>query len=406
MKRFIIAASTLLLFVHVAVCQLIGSSNAAAAYPTTIGDALPANVRSQLEKQIQSMAALYVEYHVIYSGLIETNVAYFDLQRFYIANGNRAYSYDGNYVWRGDRAVYRNGSDVSLTKFAPNDTTDPSVYDLHWRFLYFDVAGINTPAYMFEINKFSSLTPLVLSLLKESESTRIERDGENFKVTVLVPDDFLASTRQTDPEQYRKRLDNGANKAEYIDRCVEQLKQLQALVPKRTISLLLDGQHGYAVAERMDWTAAGQRISETHVEKWQQFQDVGIWLPERSVTLFYTKGLTYSNFSNSPVNTNIIELNLAEFGKRNFNFDLTENPKYRKRGTIIGDRTLPEAISNGHNPVMVTVGADGKLLRDNAMIAANEMKGKSKILFRVFIVGLLVAPLLIFLLRRQSNLHK
>ena len=303
---------------------------------------LPPKVREQLEKQRAAMKALYIEYYEILSGgpyrdYTETNAAYFEGNRFTIWNKDREYSFDGKFAWVGGKQGPFQNSKARLTKFLPSDSSDSGLTYLYWKLSYFDAASIYAPAYLTEVNQFSSLKPLALHYLEQSDATKIEQDGENFRITFYVDDSFLINRRKTDPVRFKKTIENNPNTAEFKTKELETLKRLQSMDPKRTVSLVLDSQHGYAVAERDDRTAAGQRIAHFQTENWKFYEDAGIWLPERCVVSYYATPYTFEEFADQPLQKLTIDLNLAEFGERSNEFAFSETPKYASSAESVGE---------------------------------------------------------------------
>ena len=161
----------------------------------------------------------------------------------------------------------------------------------------------------------SSLEPLVLHYLEQGDLTKVETLGENVRVTFQVKDRWLAIARETDPERLRKNLEGTPNSPHFIAEQVANLERLQTMAPMRVVAFLLDPRHGYGVAEREEWTAAGQRIVRIQSEDWKYYESVGIWLPSRCVASYYAHPLTLSEFSDQPILTITHQLRLVEFGQ-------------------------------------------------------------------------------------------
>lgn len=371
---------------------------------------LPQEVSRLLEKQRAAMKMLYVEYSdtLFRSNRIFTNktTAYFQGNRFTASNDEREYSFDGKNAWIGGRAVYMGRSPFSLEKFLPGDSSDKELTYLYWKLSYFNAAGIYAPAFLTEVNDFSSLEPLVLHYAANSDATTVRREGDNFSITMHTDDDYLNNERKRDLVHYRKLLDNGANPPEYINKALANVRRLQAMVPKRTVSMLLDSQHGYSVAERKEWTAAGQLIACFQADNWKFYENAGIWLPGRCVVINYATPYTFEVFSDQPLQTNVFELTRAEFGERNEKFVFSEKSKYKQSGTQIADRTLPEARDRGNGLVVFTVGASGDLLRASASLAAHEANPVRRTIIICILLVLGTAPLAAFIIRNARKRKK
>ena len=189
------------------------------------------------------------------------------------------------------------------------------------------------------------------------------------RVTFQVKDRWLAIARETDPERLRKNLEGTPNSPHFIAEQVANLERLQTMAPMRVVAFLLDPRHGYGVAEREEWTAAGQRIVRIQSEDWKYYESVGIWLPSRCVASYYAHPLTLSEFSDQPILTITHQLRLVEFGQKSIQFALD----YKKAGSFIIDRTLPEALAAPDRRVIYTVAADGTLLRGIAVNVSREL---------------------------------
>ena len=131
-------------------------------------------------------------------------------------------------------------------------------------------------------------------------------------------------------EEYERYTRQMPNPPEFIAGELERVRQLKAMKPVRTISLLLDAMHGYAVAERGEFTADGGKIVHIVSDNWQFYPDAGIWLPGRCVASHYSRRLNILDLSPEPVHFATNELIRAEFGKQNipFAFDgVTKGPR-------------------------------------------------------------------------------
>jgi hypothetical protein len=207
-------------------------------------------------------------------------------------------------------------------------------------FPYLDAAGIYAPAYSDEVERFSGLEPLALHYLAESDSPKVETVGDNVRVTFQVKDRWLANAQQFDVERVRKQADNGANTPAFVASEVERVKRWQGMNPTRTVALLLDSKHGYAVAEREEWTAAGQRIVRIVSDDWQHYAAPDIWLPSRCVAFYYTHPLFLAEFSDEPIATVTHQLQHVEFGKKDIPFALQGSAPTPGKPTMrIIDRT-------------------------------------------------------------------
>src|SRR5439155_18987915 len=124
--------------------------------------------------------------------------AYFDGSRFYRQERIPGYelydnetAFDGQTIWRRAR------NEVSKCSLADA----PGLIRLSMRMWpYLDAASIYAPAYISELDRFSSLEPLALHYLECSHSTKVEAVRENLRVTFQVEDE-LANLQRIEVEQ-------------------------------------------------------------------------------------------------------------------------------------------------------------------------------------------------------------
>jgi len=288
---------------------------------------LPPEALAQLEKQKAAMRAIYLEFTESRRGTVNTYTgdvvpsysAYFDgnqfRQRQHPPGQDYERAFDGENVYNDEAGA------LSISK------TSVAAADSGWvfRFVewpYLDAASIYAPIYISELDRFSSPEPLVLHYQQQSDSTKVESVGENLRVTFQVADRWLARVRQLDAEKYRRDLERAPNTPQYVASEMEHVKRLKAMKPTRTVAFLLDPKHGYGVAEREEWTAAGQRIVRIQSSDWKFYEGAGIWLPSRCVATYYTSPYWLNDFSDQSVLTVTNELKLVEFGKKNIPFVL------------------------------------------------------------------------------------
>jgi hypothetical protein len=378
------------------------------------------NIQVQLEKQAAAMATIHLEYSETqtgedvpsYYGGTTTYSTYFDANRFYLRTiylyNNRSGkhtihedAFDGTFFYYGD-PERDFGPPGILTKYLPSDITDPersqSIY-----FRYFEAAGFYPPQSIADLNASSYIQSLVLHYIKESDSTTIEKKGENLYVTVYVPDPLIVRAQATDLEKQRETLRPLRNGTNWINKEIETLKEMKTLIPRRTVKFVLDSKHGYGVVERDDFTASGQKIVHVQSDKWKYYETADVWLPNRCIESYYTGRFAYTEFSDQPRLTVMFELNHVDFGPQtNAQFALN----YDKPRSLIVDRTTPEAQENPDHKVTYTVAANGTLLRGVALNVLPEMnRARHWFWICVFLV-LLGLPLIVFLIQHWRNLGK
>jgi hypothetical protein len=298
---------------------------------------LPPEAIAQLEKQKAAMRYIYFEFTQRNSGTL-TNYnynfapsfsAYFEGSHFYRQYHDEV-AFDGRTIWcRQNNRVIKSSmaDDIGVTR-----------HFLRWEWPYLDAAGVYAPTFIPELEHFSALEPLVLRCLERADSAKVEMVGENLRVTLEVEDISLVNMRQIDLGDYQRYEQRLPNTADFVAAQIENLKRMRKMKPTRTISFLLDSQHGYAVAEREEWTAAGEQIVRVVSDNWQFYKDAGIWLPGRCVASYYTRPRSIIDFSKEPVHFATNELKLVEFGKKSISFDFDQSKPNRR----IFDRSAPQ----------------------------------------------------------------
>jgi hypothetical protein len=351
---------------------------------------------AQIEKQRDAMKALDISYvQTVMIGdkkYLSKNSAIFDGNLFMVTNGVTEFSFDGENGWVGHAQSPKNKL-KRLTKISLH-SSDPALTYPYWNLAYFDAAGIYAPVFMSEVAEFASLEPLALRYLDESDPTSVEKEGQNLRVTFYVADRYLVNASKVDEEYIRKQIFNGVNPDQFAKREFAGFKRMRAMVPKRKVSMLLDSTRGFSVTEREDWTAAGQRICKVKTENWKLYESAGVWLPGRCVIEFFTTPTSFAEFADKPLQTTTLELDSAEFGRRNAEFVLGNTSAYKAGGTEVIDRGRPETVASGYTALtMQTVSADGSKLRVSALSAADNMAQVRR--RRILVISALLASLVI-----------
>jgi len=374
---------------------------------------LPPEVREQLEKQRDALKLFYIEYDdsVVSNGRtfpVRKYTAYFDGNRFTVKiNGGsmNEYAFDGKFLWDGNEPVA--GKSRVFSKSLASSSDDPNVlFGWFWRISYCDGASLFMPTYCSGLPEYTSLEPMALRDLEKSDSAKIEREGANLRITVNVEDAILSNWHNADLERYRRNLAAGNNPPEYISREMETVKRMQAMIPKRKISMLLDSQHGYSVSEREEWTYDGRRIARVEAKDWKYYENVGIWLPQECIVSSYATPMTFAEFWDNPQHIRTIVLKAAEFGKKDIEFALSNRPEYKVGGTTFTDRTLPEVREHDYTQLVAyTISANGDLLRRSALfVLDNTKKGHQRqIIWKIILLALMAVPPGIFVFHYFKN---
>jgi hypothetical protein len=208
----------------------------------------------------------------------------------------------------------------------------------------------------------------------------------------------VAAAKAMDLEQHRKVLMSGRNSPQVVADEISALKNLQAMKPIRRMTLVLDPKRGYAVVDREEFTAAGKRIVHFRYEGWKHYEGVHLWLPSNCDADYYTKPFALTTFSDTPVETLAWRLTRIEFGSHpgaKFQLD------YRERGSVVYDRTLPEAATKSKHEVVYEVGGDGTALRQAGQAAMREASRSPFWLWaNIAVLGVLITIAMIRHMRR------
>lgn len=360
----------------------------------------PIEVRAQLEKQRKALRTVYIEFEktMVRNGgdVSFTNTAYFDGDRFRVKAPSDV-SFDGEMLWLVSERLKR-PSILRKTQIRNTTETTPSFNELYWRLPYFEAAGIYFPPYPKDVRAFESLEPIVLRFLENSDPFEIMPEGANLRLRFSVDDWVLLNSREIDQVMFQKQLSGMPISPEMISNEVSSLQNARAMVPKRTVSMLLDSNHSYFPLEREDRSADGGLIARYGVEEWKYFADVTLWFPTKCVVSYFTNAFQPESVLRSPVQTIQINLKNAEFTARKTEFVLINTAKYRVAGTEVHDETISNSVDGVRRPVMLTIAADGTLLNEAIPVKISGNR-RSLILIVLFI---LAAPPVLFLLLRSK----
>ena len=300
--------------------------------------ALPPEVRQQLETQKGGLRAICLEFTTTSPlpngnyGAAPAYSASFEGSHFYqriTQEGGRdnEVAFDGQTIWL-----------LHMLKVAKYPLADAPEL-LRYKFVqwpYLEAAGIYAPGYGIEVERFSSLEPLVLHYLNQSDPIRVERDGGNLRVTFQVEDELA---RLQAVEIQKSSMDSSKT---------QKTDARNSVTPTRKVVFLLDPKHRYGVAEREEWNAAGQRTCYIQSEDWKNYDDAAIWLPSRCIAFYYARpNLFLDDFSKEPIVIVTNELTRIEFGPKNIPFTLVQTDQTRPSSHIF-DRTTPNgSLANG-----------------------------------------------------------
>lgn len=380
---------------------------------------LPADARIALEKAAKALQNVTVEFTELevdpdvgrsvsptdYKATFHRNLFYIHSKRVSRDHGKTSsytqeVAHDGNLLYVGHPLLPDEPKPAGLTRYMVSDVADPVRTKRRWSVSYLDAAGFYIPVRITELDTFTSVEPLLLHFLKESQSTQIERENQYLRVTVRVADRHLIAAHQTDLERFGKYRRAFDASPQSITNELELYTQWRSLDTNCIVSFLLDPKYGYASIEREERLADGTRTLKVNTEGWKRYKDADIWMPDRCNVYFYAPRYSYRDFSDVPVVTNITSMSRISFAK-------TDTPtfalKYNQPGTVVEDRAVIEAQSSPKHQVLYTVAADGVLLRGVAVDVARELSTAQKTVWAIGVVVLLALPLLTLLYKRFSG---
>lgn len=272
---------------------------------TVIGIAgdLPADVRAALEKQREVLRNVYSEFSQTRSGSLN-NYDYapapkitgnFSDGHFYRHERIPGFeSYENEESFDGESYCRRqSGGPITKCLLADLSNLSPTTF-LDWSYL--QSAGIYVPGFIREVPRFQSAEPLVLQYLKESSATDVELVGHNVKLTMQVTDELARLQAEA-----LKKEDEGQHKQH----------------PTRKVVLVLDAAHGYAIAEREEWNVKNERFCKIVSDRWQHYEEPGIWLPGRCTACYFARPrLFITEVSDQTIHTVVSELDCVKFGRQ------------------------------------------------------------------------------------------
>lgn len=368
--------------------------------------ALPDDVMSELAKQQVALTNVYlvIEQTTLRSNreVRFTQTALFQGDRFRM-KAPADVAFDGEVLWHVSKRPTNEIPAAILRKTKIRNTPDAtsSFNQLYWRFPYFDAAGIYCPPYPKDLRSFRMLEPIVLRFLENNESFEVSNEGEHLRLHFVVDDWVLLNFREIDPQIFRKEIEGSSPVPEAKSNAVNSLVRAQTMHPKRSVSLLLDANHGYAPVEREDRTADGQLIARYKVEQWKFFEAPGIWLPEKCSIAYFTGPYSLDQFAPDPIQIVKLELKLADFEAREETFVLIEDPNYRVAGNEVHDETIYNVEDGIRRPVALTIAADGRLIKSGAYTVNI---GSRKMMIALVLVTLAIPPI-IYVLRNFRMRH-
>jgi hypothetical protein len=127
--------------------------------------------------------------------------------------------------------------------------------------------------------------------------------------------------QHTDPAEYERELRRTPNTLQHNAAEIARVKLAKTLSARRTVAFLLDPRRNYAVLEREEWNATGQRVLRVESDQWTLYEPPGIWLPGRCVVFYYARPtLLIEQLSTHPIHVQTNRLTTVEFERKGISF--------------------------------------------------------------------------------------
>ncbi len=381
-------SKVLCLYVSISLFVIIAHGECAIAQE---GDnVLSVEVRDRLQKSATSVSRMFVKFEQTKSGSALGNYwgpstfsVNFDSGRFLslrkdtvrekdgrITTSFHEDSFDGKYFYFGTPKIEAGDIPAVVVKYLVSDSTDPK-----WRSHLIDIpymgyAGFHVAQTIADLNT-TLIESLVLRSMRESVKTSIEKVDNRILVTTEIPDTAIIAMKGLDIEQERKNLESGKNSPEYIAQELQVIREIQSLEPRRVVKFLLDSRYNWGVVEREDYTLDGKLIVKVTASDWQFYDKADMWMPSHVTAVYYTYPSAPVKFTKDPLTTfsiHVKEINFAPPSDVAFQLD------YRKPGSLVRDRSSPEARARTDREMSFRVSADGRTLQQSGREAPMEGK--------------------------------
>jgi len=406
-----------LVFLALFACFWCRQQGVAGADVSTPGQAstFPSEGKTELTKQAVTIATLPIGLEVTekqegidvpkFYGGPTTYRAYFEGNKFYLRTTSlypkvpkpriHEDSFDGSLFYYGDLEAGANSYPSVLKKYIPGDATDQEQLTPIY-FGYFAAAGMLSPQQISDLKGYTSLQIALSMTLNEDSGIKVALDGEKIRMTAEIPDRLVLNARSKNIEWEQRQFENTKTSPAFISKYIEQLKEMQRMPARRTVKYLIDPKRGYGIVEREDFTQDGRRIQQLETDEWKYYRDVDMWLPHHCVERYYSQRFALTDFSESPRLTVTYDVSKVAFQQQELAFNL----EYKKQGSLIIDRSTPEAQRRPEHTVAYIVAANGSLLEETASSVMNEVHGRRTFLW-ILLVNILVIGC--FLIRKITG---
>lgn len=351
---------------------------------------LPPEARDELSRQCQALSEVTLSSDssgMLYSGYVSGHRFFQKVEptgRLFWEKTIHENAFDGDTFFFGDVSA-RARTPPILTKFAAEDATDPERHRrlVDWPFL--EAAGFRIPAALADLPREGNLIgSLVLHCVAADPDTKVARNGGLLEVSTTMPDFLVAEALATDVEAIKAQLQTAGNPASVVAKVVEGIERRRRLAPSRTVLFALDPGKGYLAVRRKEWTSDGVLAREVILED-IKLHAGRLWLPARCRDRHFLDAA----YARLPLGKEqVVVHSLGQItlqAPTNAVFALA----YLKPGTIISDRTVPEAKTNRRHQVRFTVNADGKILRGNVFPVSPPLPAHVRLFWLVFNLGVI-----------------
>lgn len=367
------------LFAALSVC----ACEAAQAAPGDAGPSLPPELRAQLQKQAEALRVFYVEYVEARDNpaVAATNgnsrverqfSVYHEDNRFYTRwqrepeTSVHDISFDGSVFYFANVLDPKKMPPAMVKKARVADASDPDRWKYQAEDPYLDGLGFFSPERVMEMEAFTSPEPLLLHYSNQTRVISVDNGVDKIRVTARTPDRWVEAVRAMDIDGYKKELERRGTPAARLAQIVANYERLKKMPAERNVVWVFEPRYEGAATSREEYNLDSKLIRRVETDDWKFYERPGVWLPGKITISDYTMPTELYTFSDTPILITAMELKVAEFDRRQVEYALDQKKEYQVAGTVVTDRSVPEARSTQLHQVSYTVAANGTLLQTSA----------------------------------------
>lgn len=353
---------------------------------------------------------------------------------YLVWQGGKMYSrrIDGGTEWKDDAKTSRNESAFDGTilrsgrpdrinstgkrrhpMMSINVAEDKNPYSEYFGLSPLDHLGARLPHGARELLTIQSLSSELLYLVENggqvtSIGTESISGHQYTRVAVLIDNPQWAVVQAEDLKELEKNLRSShSNTEESIQEKIEVVKRMKRLTPKKIeYVFFLDPDHSFAVRRWQERTESGVLQHQLDGSNFQQLPGHALWLARESrVDSYVTNALPGETFD-IPIKTLIV--NVSEYNTKTVP-DSQFTLEYSTPGTLIVDRTLPEAkLGQGGVTYRVPVNPDdlGQVIteaRESTRLAAERRSWETTKSILIGVNALILIVVIVYLVRRYRR---